>query len=90
MPNPPQVTKVGKHLSSPSLYPQGASYFLDSGKQLQTGEAGKGRRKEGREEGRESGKETWEDRREEEEKRNGRKRGHEGRKTVRQGVGETV
>ena len=49
MPNPPQVTKVGKHLSSPSLYSQGASYFLDSGKQLQTREAGKGRRKEGRE-----------------------------------------
>ena len=59
MPNPPQVTKVGKHLSSPSLYPQGASYFLDSGKQLQTGEAGKEGRKEekvGRRHGRIEGK----------------------------------
>ena len=73
MPNPPQVTKVGKHLSSPSLYPQGASYFLDSGKQLQTGEAGKGRRKEGREGGREDWKEGGRKGRREEEKEGGRK-----------------
>ena len=49
MSNPLQVTKVGKCLFLPPLYSQGTSYFLDSGKQLQTGEAGKGRREKGRE-----------------------------------------
>ena len=87
MSNPLQVTKVRKCLFLPPLYSQGTSYFLDSGKQLQTGEAGKGRREEGKEGGRigrrEEGREErerwglWEDRREEEGKRkeDRRKRG---------------
>ena len=77
MSNPLQVTKVGKCLFLPPLYSQGTSYFLDSGKQLQTGEAGKGRGEEeegGREGGRKKRKEGGREGGRKEERESGKER----------------